>query len=36
MEGQTLLNELIQKLRLQEKAHSLGALSEKSSTVRTE
>lgn len=26
MEGQTLLNELIQKLRLQEKAHALGTL----------
>ena len=26
MEGQTPLNELIQKLRLQEKAHALGTL----------
>ncbi len=34
LEGQTLLNELIEKLRLQEKAQALGTLSD--STVRTE
>lgn len=32
--GQTLLNELIQKLRLQEKAHALGTIAEKPSNVR--
>lgn len=34
MAGRTLLNELIQKLRLQEKAHAIGTLTEKLSNVR--
>lgn len=33
MAGQTLLNELIEKLRLQEKAHALSGLTNKSSKV---
>ena len=34
MVGQTLLDELIQKLRLQEKTHALGTLTEKLSNNR--